>query len=186
MEDNKIVELYWQRDEYAIVETKQKYGKLCYGIAHNILHNHEDAEECENDTYLGAWNSMPPHRPQQLSAFLGRITRRISINRFKQKTAQKRGGGETLLALDELHECIPDGSGIQEQIESEELAKIIDKFLRGLDAEERNIFLCRYWYFYSIKDICAKFGCSQSKIKMKLFRTREKLLVRLGEEGVFI
>ena len=186
MEDTKIIDLYWARDEKAIRETQRKYGRYCHTIAYNILHNDEDAEESVNDTYLGAWNSMPPHKPERLSAFLGKITRRLSLKKYRDKTAEKRGGGEVPLALDELLECIPDGMDFDEKLRAEELALLLDSFLRELPARERNVFLCRYWYFAPIKDICRRFGLGESGAKMMLSRTREKLLARLEKEEFFI
>lgn len=186
MEDKQIVALYWQRSERAIEETAEKYGKYCHTIAYNILLNHEDAEESVNDTYMGAWKSIPPNRPDILSAFLGKITRNISLNRWRHKSAEKRGGGQVMVALDELLECIPAGEKPEEQIEAMELAKIIDSFLAGLKAEERRVFVCRYWYLDPIAEICKQFGYGESKVKSMLLRTRGKLLKYLEKEGIFI
>ena len=186
MDDNAIVELYWQRDERAIRETRMKYGRYCYSIAYNILHNTEDAQECENDTYLGAWNSMPPQKPSLLSSFLGAISRRVSLDRWRRKSAAKRGGGETALSLTELEECIPSGKSIEESIDTARLAELISLFLQTLPDEESMVFLRRYWYFDSIDTICKRFGYGESKVKMILFRTRQKLLERLEKEGVFV
>ena len=184
MEDSRIIDLYWQRNVLAISETQSKYERYCYTIAYNILHNNEDAEESVNDTYVGAWNAIPPHRPAVLSTFLGKITRRISLKKCREKAAEKRGGGEVALTLDELEECIPSGDSITEGLEAKELAKHIDAFLETLPVEERRVFLCRYWYFDSIRDIASRFGFSQSKVKMMLKRTRDKLLVQLRKEDV--
>ena len=186
MDDNKIIELYFARDEQAITETKDKYGKYCLKIAFNVLGNYEDAEECENDTYLGVWNTIPPARPQMFSAFIGRITRNISMKKLRSKTADKRQGSEALLSLDELGECIPDGQGFADSLEEYELAEIINSFLNSLNTTERRVFVCRYWYCDSIADICNQFGFGQSKVKMMLLRTREKLSIYLKERGVFI
>ncbi len=186
MDDEKIINLYWQRDESAISETKLKYGKFCYTIAYRVLHNNEDAEECENDTYLEAWNSMPPQKPSVLSAFLGTITRRKSVDKWRKKMADKRGSGEYELSIYELENCIPDQKSIDEQLAVEELAKIISSFLRELPETERNVFLRRYWYFDSIKEICEKYGFGQSKVKMMLMRTRQKLLACLEKEGIIV
>ena len=186
MDDRQIVELYWRREERAITETKQKYGRYCYAIAYRILQNREDAEESVNDTYLGAWKSIPPHRPHLLSVFLGKITRNLSLKRWRNKTAAKRGSGEVALTLEELKDCVPAPRTVEEEVEVRALAAIIDDFLRGLPEEERNIFLCRYWYFDSVKEIGSQFGCSESKVKMKLLRTRAKLLERLEREEVTV
>ncbi len=184
MDDNSIVEMYWERSEAAIEETQKKYGRYCYSIAFNVLSDQQDAEESVNDTYLSAWSSMPPQRPLVLSAFLGKITRNISLKRWKNKTAEKRGGGQADLVLDELQECIPSNNSVDSEIDTKELGDIIDGFLRGLANEERNIFICRYWYMDSIVDICKQFGYGESKVKMKLLRTRKKLMERLEKEGV--
>lgn len=184
MDDRQIVELYWSREEQAIRETKEKYGNYCYSIAHHILQNREDAEECVNDTYLGAWRSMPPHRPRYLSTFLGRITRNLSLKKWRERHAAKRGGGEAALTLEELKDCIPAPKTVEEEIETKALAEIIDSFLRDCPAEERQIFLCRYWFFDSVKEIAKEFGYSESKVKMQLLRTRQKLRERLEQEGV--
>lgn len=186
MEDKDIVAMYWRREEDAISETRLKYGKYCYSIAYQILKNREDAEECENDTYLGAWNSMPPEKPFSLSAFLGRISRNLSLKKWRAKTAIKRGGKVVTLTLDELSECIPDSEGIDEIIELKELAMVIDSFLRALPEEERKIFIRRYWYFDSIIQIAGYFGYGQSKVKMQLLRTRKRLLDCLEKEGVYL
>jgi RNA polymerase sigma-70 factor (ECF subfamily) len=186
MDDKTIVELYWQRDERAIGETRDKYGRYCYAIAYGILHSAPDAEECENDTYLDAWNAMPPHKPTLLKTVLGKITRRISLDRTKRETADKRGGGEVPLTLDELHECIPDHASIDEKLLTEELARAIDAFLRILDVDTRRVFLRRYWYFDSVGAIARRYGFGQSKVKMMLHRTREGLRDYLAKEGIFV
>ena len=189
MDDKTIVELYWQRDERAISETRDKYSRYCYAIAYGILHSAPDAEECENDTYLDAWNAMPPHKPSLLKTFLGKITRRISLDRLKGQTADKRGGGQVNLTLDELHECIPDHNAIaaiDENIREEELARAIDAFLRTLDKDACRVFLRRYWYFDSVAAIARRYGFGQSKVKMMLHRTRESLRDYLAKEGIFV
>lgn len=185
MEDSRIVDLYWTRSENAIAETASKYGKYCYAIAYNILSNAEDANESVNDTYLGAWNSMPPHRPSILSTFLGKITRRVSLNRWKERIRDKRGGGEVLLVLDELMDCIPSDCNVEREVQAAELARVIDAFIIKLSDTERRVFICRYWYLDRIPQICKQFGFSQSKVKSMLHRTRGKLLSYLREEGVF-
>ena len=185
MEDEHIVDLYWKRSENAITETASKYGKYCYSIAYNILSDHNDAEESVNDTYLGAWNSMPPHRPTILSTFLGKITRRIAIKKWQKEHATKRGGGEIVTALEELEDCIPAEHSVEREIETAEVGKVIDEFVMLLPLTERNIFICRYWYLDSISEICQQFGFSQSKVKSMLHRTRKKLQVCLEREGVY-
>lgn len=185
VDDREIVDLYWQRDERAIAETAARYGAYCSSIARNILHQAEDVEECVNDTWMNAWNSMPPHKPEVLSSFLGKITRYISLKKWRERYAQKRGGGETALALEELSESIPDGQSIDEAVQAKELAQIVNTFLNGLPETERYIFVCRYWYLDPIADISTRYGFSQSKVKTMLWRTRKKLMLRLEKEGVF-
>lgn len=186
MEDSRIVELYWQRNEAAIAHTQEKYEKYCYAIAKGILNNDEDANECVNDTYMGAWNAMPPNRPAILSTFLGKITRRISLKKYRSKSAEKRGSGETALALEELEECIASERSIDEQLSAKELAEMLNAFLDMLKADERRVFLRRYWFFDSIEDISTRFGFSQSKVKMLLKRTRDKLRAQLEKEDIWL
>lgn len=186
MEDREIVALYWQRDERAITETAARYGAYCSSIARNILHQAQDVEESVNDTWMNAWNSMPPHRPEVLPAFLGKLTRYICLKKWRERNARKRGGGEAALALEELSESIPDGRSIDEAVQAKELAQIINTFLDGLPETERYIFVCRYWYLDPIAAISARYGFSQSKVKTMLWRTRKKLLMRLEKEGVFL
>lgn len=183
MEDTRIVDLYWARSENAIAETSAKYGKYCYSIAFGVLANSEDADEAVNDTYLDAWNAMPPHRPSVLSTFLGKITRRLSIQKWRMKTAEKRGGGETFLSLDELTDCIPSDNTVDREIEASELAKDINEFLRVLSTNERDIFVGRYWFMLPIAEISSKTGFGESKIKMTLSRTRKKLREYLRRKG---
>lgn len=183
MEDSQIVELYWSRGEEAVAETAKKYGKYCYSIAYRILGDDRDAEEAVNDTYMGAWNSMPPHRPSALSTFLGKLTRRISINRWRARRADKRGGGQLPVAMEELTEALPAPDTPEQLVEARELTASIDRFLASLPEEERDLFVCRYWYFASIAELGAAFGAGAGKIKSKLFRTRNKLKVHLEQEG---
>ena len=184
MEDNRIVDLYWERSESAITETASKYGKYCYVIAYNILCNQEDADESVNDTYLGAWNAMPPHRPSILRSFLGKITRRVSLKKWRDSRRDKRGGGEVSLALDELSECVPSNVMVEDEIMAAELSKTLNRFIANLPVTERQVFLCRYWYLDSIEQISTDFGFSTSKVKSMLHRTRAKLLSHLKKEGV--
>ena len=182
MEDQRIVELYWERSEQALRETQAKYANYCYAIAYNILGNREDSEESLNDTYLEAWNSMPPHRPTFLSTFLGKITRRISIDKLRHRNAEKRGGGNLTLALEELEDCLSARDDLQKELEIQILADAINRFLESLSDTERRVFLCRYWYVDSIESISEQFGFGQSKVKSMLRRTREKLKKQLLKE----
>ena len=184
MEDQKIVSLYWQRKEQAIDETAHKYGKYCYRIAWNILANAQDAEESVNDTYWNAWECMPPHHPAVLSTFLGKITRRISLNRWRDQHREKRGGGEVPLALDELSECIPSCTDTEESVALKDLTGAINAFLATLTQTERDVFVCRYWFLTPVRELSIRFACSESKLKSVLFRTRKKLKTHLEKEGL--
>lgn len=184
MEDQKIIDLYWSRSENAISETADKYGSYCYSIAYNILTNNEDAEESVSDTYMAAWRSMPPRRPSILGAFLGKITRHLSIDRWRSLSRQKRGGGEIILALEELEDCADEGQSIEKQLERKELALVFNRFLDSLPETERRIFLCRYWFLDPISDIAGYYGFSTSKVTSMLHRTRGKLRAVLEKEGL--
>ena len=184
MNDKNIVDLYFSRDEDAITQTDKKYGRYCYSIAYNILTNKEDAEESVSDTYMTAWRTIPPRRPSVLSTFLGKITRHISIDRWRERSAYKRGGGEVTLALEELEDCVAGLQNVEMEYERKELIRAYVKFLDTLPITERRVFLCRYWYVDSIEAIAEKFGFSQSKVKTMLHRTRVKLRKQLAEEGL--
>jgi RNA polymerase sigma-70 factor (ECF subfamily) len=183
MKDEAIIELFWARSEAAIHEIDRAYGRFCQSIAYSILRVHEDAEETVNDTWLKAWDAIPPERPHHLKGFLGRITRQLSINRLERETAQKRGAGQYALALEELAECIPDQSRSEDLAELTALRDALNRFLRSLPTEPRSVFLRRYWYAQSIAEIAAGCGMSESKVKSMLLRTRNKLRKLLTEEG---
>ena len=184
MNDSQIIALYFSRDQRAIEETAAKYGNYCYSIVHNILNNREDAEEAVSDTYLALWASIPPHKPTVLRTFLSKIARRTALKQWEKMRTQKRGGGEVALALEELSEYLSDGNTPESAIQAAELTQILNAFLRNLPKEERQVFVCRYWYLDSIADIAARFGFSQSKIKSMLARTRIKLRAALTKEGI--
>ena len=183
VDDAAIVDLYWARDERAVAESQAKYGGYCLTIAGHILADGEDARECVNDTWLGAWNAMPEDRPKRLGAYLAAITRRVAINRWKAARTQKRGGGQTPLVIEELSECVPGGESAEARLEAEELGRAVAAFVRALPDTERRVFLCRYWYLDGIEDIAGAFGFSQSKVKSMLARTRKRLLAYLRKEG---
>lgn len=186
MEDSQIIRLYWDRSETAISETDKKYGKYCYHIAYNILANKEDAEESVNDTYLRAWNEIPPRRPAVLSAFLGKLTRNLSIDRWRSRNAYKRGGGgEIVLALDELGDCIAGTESAEVMHVQRELIHAYNRFLDNLSITDRRVFLLRYWSMEPIDAIAEKFNFSQSKVKSMLHRARNKLRLQLLEEGFY-
>ena len=183
MDDTEIVELYWQREERAIRETACKYGAYCMKISMNILADKSDSAENVNDTYLGAWNAMPPHRPTVLQSFLGRIARNLALNKYKARQAEKRAGDEFALSLDELDVCTPAGVSVEDSATVSALAAQISAFLRGLPAEMRRAFVCRYFYAESVREIAARQGASESKIKSMLLRSRLRLKAQLEKEG---
>lgn len=182
MDDSRIVALYWKRSERAIDATAAKYGRYCYAIAYNILACREDADECVDDTYIGAWRSIPPHRPTVLATFLGKLTRRISLNRWRSLKREKRGGGEVPLALEEFSECVRSSCSTERAAEEKELSQAISAFLGTLPEAEREVFVCRYWFLAGVKEISGKFGYTEGKVKSMLFRTRNKLREYLTEE----
>lgn len=183
MDDNGIIQLYWDRNDQAIQATSEKYGHYCKSIAKNILNSEEDAEECVNDTYLSAWNSMPTHWPEQLSTFLGKITRNLSFNKYKRDHAEKRGSGEIALVLDELMDCVSDTDSLEQIIDYQELIKAINSFVRSLSREKRNIFVRRYWYADPVSEIAKDYGMLQGSISKTLERTRKQLKMYLMERG---
>ena len=186
MEDQQIVALFFDRDEQAITQTAAKYGKYLFSIAYHILSSNRDSEEAVNDTYLGAWRSIPPHAPIKLNTYLGKITRRVALGKWKAAYAQKRGGGEIVLALEELGECFSGGDTPEHTMERMELTKAINVFLKALPETEQRVFVCRYWYLYPVKTIAKEFAFSESKVKSMLSRTRMKLKNHLQKEGMLV
>ena len=180
MEDCKIVDLYWERNEKAIGESDKQYGKMLKALSLSLLSSREDAEECVNDTYLDAWNAMPTARPTYLGAFLSKITRRISVDRFRASHRQKRGGIENL--TEELGECIPSSVSVVEEYENGRLSKALDAFLAALEKEKRVMFLRRYFYSQPISEIALAMGMGESKVKVTLHRVRESLRQYLEEQ----
>ena len=183
MEDAEIVQLYWDRNEQAIPATADKYGHYCTTIAKIILGSREDAKECVNDTYWSAWNAMPPHRPDILSAFLGKIVRNLSFNRYKRNTADKRGGGELPAVLDELSDLVSGTIDVEQEIDHRELINAINAFLGTLSPKKRSIFICRYWNTDSISVIAKRYGMRVGAVSMALNRIRHQLLHYLAERG---
>jgi len=186
MEDKQIIELYNERSEAAISETAEKYGKYCYTIAYHILDNEQDSEECVNDTYLKTWETIPPQYPNKLSAFLGKITRNLALNRYRYYIREKRGKNQVVFALGELQECIPDSNKVEQTIEKKYLIEVLNRFLYDLPVEKRMIFLRRYWYLSSIQEIAKDYEMSESKVKMTLLRVRNKLKQVLEKEGIVL
>ena len=184
MDDEEILALYRQRQNAALEETAMKYGRLCFSVADHILQNPEDSEECVNDTWLHAWNAIPPEKPRVFSAWLSRVTRNLAISRLREASAVKRGGKEIPLVLEELSECIPGGLEPQHLLEQRELAEAVNRFLKGLNLEERNVFVARYFYAASHAELSSRTGWSVGKTKTRLRRTRLKLLSFLKEEGL--
>ena len=183
MQDEKIVELYWQRDEAAIEETQGKYGRYLGKIAYNILADLEDSRESVNDTYLAAWNSMPPHKPGVLATYLGKITRRISIDLFRRRHRDKRQASEYAVSLSELEECVSPGPSPEESLDLQLLADAIGEYLRLLPEATRNAFVGRYYYMDPLREVARYCGMSESKAKSLLYRTRCGLKAYLQEEG---
>ena len=182
MDDSRIVDLYWARDERAIDESDKKYGRMLSSLSFSLLSSREDAEECVNDTYLDAWRAMPVARPEFLGAFLSKITRRISIDRFREKHREKRGGLDNLAA--ELSDCVPSGSTPEEELENRRLGEAIDCFLATLGKEKRVMFVLRYFYSKEIDEIADQLQVGQSKVKTALFRIRRDLREYLEKEGL--
>lgn len=182
VEDVEIIRLYWARDESAIPAAAEKYGNYCASIAQNLLGNREDAEECVNDTWLRAWNAIPPQQPGILSAFLGTITRNLALDLFQRRTAQKRGGG-TATVLEELEGLVSGTDDVEREIDRRELLQTIDEFLAGVSADKRRIFVCRYWYFDPVTEIAARFGMTENNVSVTLNRMRRKLRSYLTERG---
>lgn len=184
MDDNEILDLYFARSEQAIMETDQKYGPYCYSIANHILQSPSDAEESVNDTYYSAWKLIPPRRPQRFSTFLGKLTRNLSIDRWRKNTAGKRGGGETQLVLDELAECVAEEETPETELLRKELTATLNRFLRALPERDRTVFLLRYYYASTQPEITQRTGLSANQIKYILQRTRKKLADMLKKEGL--
>lgn len=184
MDDREIVDLYWDRAESAIAETQAKYGNYCRTVAYNILRSEEDAEECVNDVYVRAWESIPPNRPTRLCAFLGRITRNLALDRYRSDGTQKRGAGQVELVLDELTECVADPTSPDSTADGVILKDALERFLRSLPVQTMKVFMRRYFYMSSVAEIAKEYGLSESRVKVTLFRARKKLKEFLEKEGI--
>ena len=182
MEDARIVDLYWDRQEQAIAETQNKYGRYLLKIAWNVLADTQDSEESVNDTYLSAWKSMPPHRPSMLSTYLGKITRHLAIDECRRRDAAKRSALVCELTA-EMEACLPGGNDVEEAVDAEALGRAINAYLMSCSAAQRQVFLLRYWHFLTIPEIATRCGFSRSKVKTILFRLREGLRKHLEQEG---
>ena len=184
MEDQQIIQLYWDRREQAIWESDRKYGAYCRSIARRILAVEEDAEECVNDTWLHAWNAMPPQRPSILSAFFGKLARNLSLDRWRRNRAAKRGGSQVELALHELGDCLPAPGGPEQALDEKETGRVISQFLRS--QPDRALFIRRYWHLESIAALAHSFHLRESQVKSRLFRTRQRLKAALEQEGIAV
>lgn len=183
MDDHQIIDLYWQRDDSAIRETSTKYGAYCFSIAEHILNCREDSEECVNDTWLHTWNSIPPQRPNVFRMYLAKITRNLSFNRYQEKCAVKRGGGEINLVLDELTECLAGVPDAAERYQQKELEQRINSFARNLPVRDGNIFIRRYFFTEPVSQIAKRYHLTENNVMVILCRTRRKLRVFLEKEG---
>lgn len=183
MKDEKIVMLYWAREEAAIVQTSVKYGKMLKHISENILYSREDAEECVNDSYMSAWNSMPQNRPSYLGGYMAKLVRNLSLSRYRRANAKKRKGAGTDIMLEELEECIPDKFNTEEEYEALRLKEIIESFIESLDEEKRAVFLRRYFYAESVENIAYATNIGVSAVKTMLFRLRGQLKKHIEEAG---
>lgn len=186
MQDEKIIELFYRRDEAALPAVVEKYGKYCYSIALRMLQSAEDAEECVNETWWKAWSAIPPHRPKHLSTFLGKITRNLALDSRKRSQRQRRGGMQLVLALEELEQCVPSTETVAEVTEEKLLAETIERFLLACPEQERKIFVGRYWHLYSISELAAAYGMSESRVSSLLFRMRKKLKACLEKEEIYL
>ena len=184
MDDSAIIELFFARSEQAIRELDDKYGKVCYSLSYNILNSRQDAEECVNDAYLGAWNAIPPARPNPLLAFLCRIVRNLSLMRYHADRAAKRGGGSYTVALEELEGCLASPQTVEGNMEEQELIRLIEDFLDTLSPENRVLLMRRYWFSDSYGEIAARTGLSEKNVSVRLTRIRKQLRHYFEERGV--
>ena len=184
MDDRRIVELFLERSEEAILETDIKYGRYCHKIAFNVLGNDEDSEECVNDAYMRAWGSIPPNEPDSMASYIGRITRNLALDKLRQKQSDKRGNGEVPVVLDELAECVSGHDELERRQDSAEIAAAIDSFLNELNSVERGVFMRRYWMMEPIADVANRYDISVSKTTTMLFRLRNRLKKHFMNEGI--
>ena len=182
MEDSEIIKLYWNRNQNAVKETEKEYGAYCFSIAENILHNQQDSEECVSDTWLRAWQSIPPQKPTRLKLFLAKITRNLAFDMYRQKTADKRGGGEFSAVLDELAECVAGSDDVEKAFEAKTLRQSLNAFLKNLPQRDRQLFVRRYFYAESVKSIAEEFSMNSNHVSVILRRVRKKLRIYLEQE----
>lgn len=186
MDDSGILELYWARNQDAIAETDKKYGSYCRQISYNILRSTQDADECVNDTWLKAWNAMPPQRPQKLQAFLGKIVRNVSLDRWDRAQAGKRGSGRAALLLSELSECVPSPQTVERALDDAAITAAISAWLRQQTPKNRVAFVRRYWYADSTAQVARQVGLAEGGVKSLLHRLRESLRNHLEQEGIVL
>lgn len=184
MDDLEIVSLFLLKSEQAVQQAQKEYGAYCRSIALQILANEADAEECVNDVWLAAWNSIPPNEPERLSTYLGKLTRNVAIDKLRASRALKRCTEEYALSLDELAEVLPDSGDVENQVQTKDLERAVGNFVRDLPETQRNVFICRYWHFDSVSEIARRFGFSDSKVKSTLHRVRRKLKDYLKKEDL--
>ena len=185
MDDRQIVDLYWQRDDAAIRETELKYGPFCRGLAYNVLYSHEDAEECVNDTWQKAWDSMPDERPSLLRAWLGKVVRNLALDRWRRDHAQKRYNGLDVM-LDELEDCVPAFATVESTVDARELGRAISKWLRSLPKDDRVLFVRRYWNGEALNELAADQGVPAAKLAQKMYSLRQNLKKVLETEGIVL
>lgn len=185
MKDSQIIELYWNKNPQAISASEAQYGAYCFTVANGILNDPQDSEECVNDTWLRAWNAIPPTRPNVLKVFLAKITRHLSFDRYRARHSLKRGGGETALVLEELAECIADESDVEGLVNAKELGEVIRQFVAALPEREQNLFVRRYFFSEAVRMIADRFGLSENHVNVTLSRLRKRLRNHLSKEGYF-
>lgn len=183
MDDNSIIQLFNDRNEAALSELSKKHGTFFIQIAEGILRNREDSQVCVNDAYLKTWETIPPAKPKALRAFVGKIVKCVAVSMLRMNTAEKRGGGEITLVLEELGECVSDGKSLDDELEGKQIVEVINKFLRGCKEFDRRVFILRYWHCKSVSDIARKFGTPENNVSVSLYRTRKKLKEHLVKEG---
>ena len=186
MQDDEIVQLLWERDENGIEKLQKKYQKYCGAIARRIVMNEEDTEECVNDTWLRAWNSIPPHRPENLAGYLAKIVRNLALTLYTKQHRKKRGGGVVSVALEELSECLSDGREVSENLEKQELSDAITTYLRGKSSEQQAVFIRRYFYMMDMKELAESLQMKENTVKSILFRMRKELKIHLEGEGIYL
>lgn len=184
LDDDRLLELFRNRDERALSAVTEKYGRYCSSVAYGILKNREDAEECVNDAYLKLWESIPPNCPDNLKAYAARVTKNLALNLLKNDRTEKRGGGELAMVFEELSECVAGTDNVEKTVLEKELIEAVNKFLKTLPQKKRDIFVLRYWYTLSVTDIAKRYGCSENSVSVTINRTRKALTEFLRKRGM--